>query len=132
VTSGTNSIAQKAAVAAFNGSLDHAYEMKAAYDRRRKLVVGKLREIPGFKVNMPDGAFYAFPDISYYFGKSDGTTTINDSDDFCTWLLNESYVATVAGSGFGAPDCMRISTAAADEQLEEACERIKAAVAKLK
>ncbi|MFM6936092.1 MAG: pyridoxal phosphate-dependent aminotransferase [Aquirufa sp.] len=132
VTSGTNSIAQKAAVAAFNGSLDHAYEMKAAYDRRRKLVVGKLREIPGFKVNMPDGAFYAFPDISYYFGKSDGTTTIKDSDDFCTWLLNEAYVATVAGSGFGAPDCMRISTAAADEQLEEACERIKAAVAKLK
>lgn len=132
VTSGTNSIAQKAAVAAFNGSLDHAYEMKAAYDRRRKLVVGKLREIPGFKVNMPDGAFYAFPDISYYFGKSDGTTTINDSDDFCTWLLNESFVATVAGSGFGAPNCMRISTAAADEQLEEACERIKTAVAKLK
>ena len=132
VTSGTNSIAQKAAVAAFNGTLDHAYEMKAAYDRRRKLVVGKLREIPGFKVNMPEGAFYAFPDISYYFGKSDGTTTINDSDDFCTWLLNEAYVATVAGSGFGAPDCMRISTAAADEQLEEACERIKMAVAKLK
>jgi aspartate aminotransferase len=132
VTSGTNSIAQKAAVAAFNGTLDHAYEMKAAYDRRRKLVVGLLREIPGFKVNMPEGAFYAFPDISYYFGKSDGTTTINDSDDFCTWLLNESFVATVAGSGFGAPDCMRISTAAADEQLEEACERIKTAVAKLK
>ncbi|WP_395767754.1 pyridoxal phosphate-dependent aminotransferase [Aquirufa sp.] len=132
VTSGTNSIAQKAAVAAFNGSLDHAYEMKAAYDRRRKLVVGLLREIPGFKVNMPDGAFYAFPDISFYFGKSDGTTTINDSDDFCTWLLNEAYVATVAGSGFGAPDCMRISTAAADEQLVEACERIKTAVAKLK
>ena len=132
VTSGTNSIAQKAAVAAFNGTLDHAHEMKEAYDRRRKLVVGKLREIPGFKVNMPDGAFYAFPDISYYFGKSDGKTTIKDSDDFCTWLLMDAFVATVAGSGFGAPDCMRISTAAADEQLEEACERIKAAVAKLK
>ena len=132
VTSGTNSIAQKAAVAAFNGSLDHAYEMKAAYDRRRKLVVEKLREIPGFKVNMPDGAFYAFPDISYYFGKTDGKTGINDSDDFCSWLLADAFVATVAGSGFGAPDCMRISTAAADEQLLEACDRIKAAVAKLK
>ncbi|MHA8061791.1 pyridoxal phosphate-dependent aminotransferase [Aquirufa beregesia] len=132
VTSGTNSIAQKAAVAAFNGTLDHAYEMKAAYDRRRKLVVGKLREIEGFKVNMPDGAFYAFPDISYFYGKSDGKTTINDSDDFCNWLLQEAFVATVAGSGFGAPNCMRISTAAADEQLEEACERIKNAVAKLK
>jgi aspartate aminotransferase len=106
--------------------------MKAAYDRRRKLVVEKLREIPGFKVNMPEGAFYAFPDISYYFGKSDGTTMINDSDDFCSWLLADSFVATVAGSGFGAPDCMRISTAAADEQLLEACDRIKAAVAKLK
>ena len=132
VTSGTNSMAQKAAVAAFNGSLDHAYEMKAAYDRRRKLVVEKLREIPGFKVNMPDGAFYAFPDISYYFGKTDGTTVIKDSDDFCSWLLADAFVATVAGSGFGAPDCMRISTAAADEQLLEACDRIKAAVAKLK
>ena len=132
VTSGTNSIAQKAAVAAFNGSLDHAYEMKAAYDRRRKLVVEKLREIPGFKVNMPEGAFYAFPDISYYFGKTDGKTVINDSDDFCSWLLADAFVATVAGSGFGAPDCMRISTAAADEQLVEACDRIKAAVAKLK
>ncbi|MHA8063134.1 pyridoxal phosphate-dependent aminotransferase [Aquirufa aurantiipilula] len=132
VTSGTNSIAQKAAVAAFNGTLDHAYEMKAAYDRRRKLVVGKLREIEGFKVNMPDGAFYAFPDISYFYGKSDGKTTIHDSDDFCNWLLQEAFVATVAGSGFGAPNCMRISTAAADEQLEEACERIKNAVAKLK
>ncbi len=132
VTSGTNSIAQKAAVAAFNGSLDHAYEMKAAYDRRRKLVVEKLREIPGFKVNMPDGAFYAFPDISYYFGKTDGKTVINDSDDFCSWLLADAFVATVADSGFGAPDCMRISTAAADEQLLEACDRIKAAVAKLK
>ncbi len=132
VTSGTNSIAQKAAVAAFNGGLDHAYEMKAAYDRRRKLVVEKLREIPGFKVNMPDGAFYAFPDISYYFGKTDGTTVINDSDDFCSWLLADAFVATVAGSGFGAPNCMRISTAAADEQLVEACDRIKEAVAKLK
>jgi aspartate aminotransferase len=132
VTSGTGSIAQKAAVAAFNGPLDDAYKMKEAYDRRRKLVVGLLREIPGFKVNMPDGAFYAFPDISYYFGKTDGTTAINNSDDFCLWLLADAFVATVAGSGFGAPNCMRISTAAADEQLVEACERIKVAVAKLK
>jgi aspartate aminotransferase len=132
VTSGTCSIAQKAATAAFNGPLDEAYKMKEAYDRRRHLVVGLLREIPGFKVNMPDGAFYAFPDISYYFGKTDGKTVINNSDDFCMWLLAEAFVATVAGSGFGAPNCMRISTAAADEQLAEACERIKTAVAKLK
>ncbi len=131
VTSGTNSIAQKAATVAFNGPLDEAYKMKDAYNRRRGLVVGLLREIPGFKVNMPDGAFYAFPDISDYFGKSDGKTIIKDSDDFCMWLLAEALVATVAGSGFGAPNCMRISTAASDEQLVEACERIKTAVAKL-
>jgi aspartate aminotransferase len=131
VTSGTNSIAQKAATVAFNGPLDEAYKMKDAYNRRRGLVVGLLREIPGIKVNMPDGAFYAFPDISDYFGKSDGKTTIKNSDDFCMWLLAEALVATVAGSGFGAPKCMRISTAAADEQLVEACERIKTAVAKL-
>ncbi|MCF0042503.1 pyridoxal phosphate-dependent aminotransferase [Dyadobacter fanqingshengii] len=132
VTSGTNSIAQKAATAAFNGPMEPTIEMTKAYARRRDLVVGLLREIPGFKVNMPQGAFYAFPDVSYYFGKSDGTTQINDSDDFSNWLLNNSYVSTVAGSGFGAPDCIRISTAAADESLVEAVQRIKDAVATLK
>ncbi|MCF2445096.1 pyridoxal phosphate-dependent aminotransferase [Dyadobacter sp. CY345] len=132
VTSGTNSIAQKAATAAFNGPLDTTIEMTKAYARRRDLVVGLLKEIPGFKVNVPDGAFYAFPDVSYYFGKSDGTNLIKDSDDFCNWLLNNSYVSTVAGSGFGAPNCIRISTAASDESLAEAVQRIKDAVATLK
>ncbi len=132
VTSGTNSIAQKAATAAFNGPLDTTKEMTKAYARRRDLVVGLLKEIPGFKVNVPDGAFYAFPDVSYYFGKSDGTNLIKDSDDFCNWLLNNSYVSTVAGSGFGAPNCIRISTAASDESLAEAVQRIKDAVATLK
>ncbi len=132
VTSGTSSISQRAALAALTGPKDAAKEMCEAYERRRNLVVGLLREIPGFKVNMPEGAFYAFPDISAYFGKTDGTTLIKDSDDFCTWLLNDAYVATVAGSGFGAPNCMRISTAASDENLIEACRRIKEAVAKLK
>ncbi len=132
VTSGTNSIAQKAATVAFNGTLEPTMEMSKAYARRRDLVIGLLKEIPGFKVNVPDGAFYAFPDVSYYFGKSDETTTINDSDDFSNWLLNKYYVSTVAGSGFGAPDCIRISTAAADEALVEAVQRIKDAVATLK
>ncbi len=132
VTSGTNSIAQKAAVAAFNGPLDASKAMTAAYARRRDLVVGLLQEIPGFKVNVPQGAFYAFPDVSYYFGKSDGKVTIRNSDDFSGWLLNSVYVSTVAGSGFGAPDCIRISTAAADEVLAEAVQRIKTAVATLK
>lgn len=131
VTSGTCSIAQKAAVAAFNGPLDETRRMTEAYHRRRDLVVGLLKEIPGFRVNVPDGAFYAFPDVSAYFGKSDGTTTINDSDDFSGWLLNTAHVATVAGSGFGAPNCIRISTAASDENLVEAVGRIKAAVATL-
>ena len=132
VTSGTNSIAQKAATVAFNGTLEPTKEMTKAYHRRRDLVVGLLKEIPGVKVNVPDGAFYAFPDVSYYFGKSDGTTLINDSDDFSNWILNKYFVSTVAGSGFGAPDCIRISTAAADEALVEAVQRIKTAVATLK
>ncbi|TAF22827.1 MAG: pyridoxal phosphate-dependent aminotransferase [Runella slithyformis] len=131
VTSGTNSIAQKAAVAALNGPMEPTQEMNAAYARRRDLVVGLLRDIPGFKVNVPQGAFYAFPDVSYYFGKTDGTTFISNSDDLALWLLNEVYVATVAGSGFGAPNCLRISTAASDEALVEAIGRIKTAVAQL-
>ena len=132
VTSGTNSIAQKAATAAFNGPMEPSMEMSKAYHRRRDLVIGLLKEIPGFKVNVPQGAFYAFPDVSYYFGKTDGETTINGSDDFSNWLLNNSYVSTVAGSGFGAPNCIRISTAASDESLVEAVQRIKDAVATLK
>ncbi len=132
VTSGTNSIAQKAATVAFNGTLEPSKEMAKAYQRRRDLVIGLLKEIPGFKVRVPEGAFYAFPDVSYYFGKSDGTTTIKDSDDFSNWILNKYYVSTVAGSGFGAPNCIRISTAASDESLVEAVQRIKEAVATLK
>ncbi|MGA0556002.1 pyridoxal phosphate-dependent aminotransferase [Larkinella sp. VNQ87] len=132
VTSGTNSIAQRATIAALNGPTEPTQEMAKAYERRRDLVVKLLKEIPGFKVNVPEGAFYAFPDISYYYGKSDGETTINDSDDFALWLLNKAYVATVAGSGFGAPYGLRISTAASDEALTEAVQRIKDAVATLK
>ncbi|MGF7218444.1 aspartate aminotransferase [Spirosoma lacussanchae] len=131
VTSGTNSIAQKAAVAAISGPLDASKEMTQAYQRRRDLVVQLLREVPGFRTNVPEGAFYAFPDISHYYGKTDGTTRIENSDDFAEWLLNTAYVSTVAGSGFGAPNCLRISTAASDEALAEAVQRIKDAVATL-
>ncbi len=131
VTSGTNHIAQKASVVAWDDMSAPAI-MKEAYLRRRGLVVDGLRAIPGFKVNLPDGAFYAFPDVSEYFGKSDGTTTINNSDDLSLWLLEKAFVATVAGSGFGAPNCIRISTAASDENLLEAIERIKNAVGQLK
>jgi aspartate aminotransferase len=131
VTSGTNSIAQKATVAALTGDMVPTRTMAEAYHRRRDLMVGLLRDIPGFKVRMPEGAFYAFPDVSAYYGKSDGTTTIRDCDDFALWLINTTFVATVAGSGFGAPDCIRISTAASDEALVEAVSRIKAAVGRL-
>ncbi|SOE21460.1 aspartate aminotransferase [Spirosomataceae bacterium TFI 002] len=131
VTSGTNHIAQRASVVAWD-DMTAAETMKRAYLVRRELVVEGLKSIPGFKVNVPDGAFYAFPNISAYFGKSDGTTTINNSDDFSLYLLAKAFVATVAGSGFGAPDCIRISTAASDEALEEAIERIRKACAGLK
>lgn len=131
VTSGTNSIAQRAAVVAWEDT-SAAEMMKMAYLRRRNLVVGLLREIPGFKVNMPDGAFYAFPDVSYYFGKSDGNVTIKDADQLCMWLLETAFVALVGGGSFGAPNCLRLSTAASDEALTEAVARVKAALANLK
>lgn len=131
VTSGTNSIAQRAAVVAWDDT-SAAESMKMAYLRRRNLVVGLLREIPGFKVNMPDGAFYAFPDVSYYFGKSDGNITIKDADQLCMWLLETAHVALVGGGSFGAPNCLRLSTAASDEALTEAVARVKAALANLK
>jgi aspartate aminotransferase len=131
VTSGTNSIAQRAAVVAWEDT-SAAEMMKLAYLRRRNLVVGLLREIPGFKVNMPDGAFYAFPDVSYYFGKSDGNVTIKDADQLCMWLLETAHVALVGGGSFGAPNCLRLSTAASDEALTEAVARVKAALANLK
>lgn len=131
VTSGTNSIAQRAAVVAWDDT-SAAESMKMAYLRRRNLVVGLLREIPGFKVNMPDGAFYAFPDVSYYFGKSDGNVTIKDADQLCMWLLETAHVALVGGGSFGAPNCLRLSTAASDEALTEAVARVKAALTNLK
>ena len=131
VTSGTNHIAQRASVVAWD-DMTAAETMKRAYLVRRALVVNGLKSIPGFKVNVPDGAFYAFPDISDFFGKSDGETTIKNSDDFSLYLLEKAHVATVAGESFGAPDCIRISTAASDESLNEAIERIRKACAALK
>jgi aspartate aminotransferase len=131
VTSGTNHIAQKASVVAWD-DMSAAETMKKAYFSRRDLVIGLLREIPGFKVRVPEGAFYAFPDVSDLFGKTDGETQINNADDLAMWLLEKAHVATVSGSGFGAPKCIRISTAASEENLKEAIARIKAAAASLK
>lgn len=130
VTSGTNHIAQRAALVAWD-DMSAPAEMKEAYLRRRDLVVNALRDIPGIKVNVPEGAFYAFPDVSAFYGKTDGTTPINNGDDLAMWLLEKAHIATVAGSGFGAPNCLRISTAAADNQLLEAIQRMKTALATL-
>jgi aspartate aminotransferase len=132
VTSGACSITQKAAIAALIGDMGPTREMAEAYRRRRDLVVGLLKEIPGLKVPVPQGAFYAFPDMSYYFGKSDGQTTIENAEDLSMYLLNTGHVATVTGDAFGAPNCIRLSTAASDENLREAQRRIKEALGKLK
>jgi len=131
-TSGVNGIAQRAALAAVSGDKTPTKKMAEAYLRRRDMVLASLKEIEGVKTYVPNGAFYIFPDISYFFGKSDGNTTIQNSDDFSMYLLGEALVSTVSGSAFGAPNCVRISYAASDENLKEALERIKKALAKLK
>ncbi|MFP4096455.1 MAG: pyridoxal phosphate-dependent aminotransferase [Cyclobacteriaceae bacterium] len=131
-TSGTNSIAQRAAIAALKGDMTPTQEMAKAYRRRRDLVLGLLKEIPGIKTYVPNGAFYIFPDVSDYFGKSDGEVQIKDAEDFCMYILKEAYVSLVTGDAFGAPQCVRLSYAASDEQLKEAIARMKKALAKLK
>ncbi|MDR0546174.1 MAG: pyridoxal phosphate-dependent aminotransferase [Dysgonamonadaceae bacterium] len=124
-TSGPSSIAQKAAEAAYTGPQDCIETMRQAFERRRDLMVKLCSEIPGFKVNRPQGAFYLFPDCSYYIGKTIDGQTINDSADFAMFLLEKAQVAAVGGKAFGAPDCIRFSYAAADEQLIEAMRRVK-------
>jgi len=131
-TSGTCSIAQRAGIAAYEGGLDSVHEMKKAFERRRELVYQALKNIPDIKVNLPEGAFYFFPDVSAFFGRKDEQgNTIKNSSDLALYLLNEAYVATVGGDSFGNNDCIRLSYAASDEQLIEALKRIKAALGKL-
>ena len=91
-----------------------------------------LKEIPGIKVNLPEGAFYFFPDVSAYYGKSDGTMTIKNGDDFCLYMLEKAHVSLVTGDAFGDPKCIRLSYAASEKDLREAVTRIKDALAKLK
>ena len=131
VTSGTCSVTQRAALVAYT-NLEPTQEMAKAFHRRRDLIVGLLREIPGLKVPSPQGAFYVFPDVSAYFGKSDGQTHITTADDLAMYLLNEAHVSTVTGEAFGEPDCLRISFAASDDNLKEAARKIAEALAKLK
>ncbi len=130
-TSGVSSIAQKAAEAAYNGSQECVSEMCAAFRRRRDLIVKLARQIPGFKVNEPQGAFYLFPEVSAYFGRTDGKRTISNSSDLAMYLLEEAHVATVGGGAFNAPDYLRLSYATSDENIAVAMDRISNALAKL-
>ncbi|MBL7817678.1 MAG: pyridoxal phosphate-dependent aminotransferase [Saprospiraceae bacterium] len=130
-TSGANSFSQKAAVVALNSGLEASYKMRDEFRKRRDMCIDLLSEIPGFKVPTPEGAFYIFPNISTYFGKSDGTTTIKNADDFADYVMLNAYVGVVSGGAFGAPDCFRLSYAASEAQLREAIRRIKEVCARL-
>jgi len=130
-TSGACSIAQRAALAAIQSKSDSREKMKEAFLRRRNLICGLLSEVRGLKVRIPQGAFYVMPDITYYHGKSDGSVTIKDSDELALYLLDKAQVAVVSGIPFGAPECIRISYAASDENIMEAVKRIKSALEKL-
>jgi aspartate aminotransferase len=134
-TSGASSIAQRAALKAFITDPNTTPDLKImqqAFRERRDLMLKLLAEIPGMKLNHPDGAFYIFPDISYYFGKSDGTLTIGNANDLCMYLLNKVFVALVPGDAFGDPNCLRFSYATSTDKLTEAARRIKGALAELK
>ncbi len=131
-TSGPCSVSQKAAEAAYTGTQEPVKEMQKAFERRRDLIVKLAKEVPGFEVNVPQGAFYLFPKCDTFFGKSNGERKIADSDDLAMYLLEEAHVACVGGTSFGAPECIRMSYATSDENIVEAIRRIKEALAKLK
>lgn len=131
-TSGTNSITQRASIVALESSLEPTYAMRDAYRKRRDFVIGALREMPGVKSNVPEGAFYAFPNISSFFGKTDGNgNVINNDEDFAMYLLHNAHVSTVNGGAFGNGNCIRISFATSMENLQEAMKRMKTALAAL-
>jgi len=129
VTSGANSIAQRATIAAVDADPKVLNYMVEAFHKRRDLVVGLIKEIPGLKINVPEGAFYVFPDVSSFFGKTMRGTLIKDATDFSMYLLAEANVATVTGDAFGNPNCIRFSYATSEEQLTEALRRIKEVLA---
>jgi aspartate aminotransferase len=132
VTSGASSFGQKAGAAALLSDRTPTEQMREAFRERRDIVLSMLEEIPGIKTNLPDGAFYIFADVSAYFGKSDGQTTIHTADDFCDYVLLQGHVGLVSGSAFGDPNCFRLSYAASEEQLREAIRRIKSVLSRLK
>jgi len=130
-TSGVCSIAQRAALAALQSRSDSREKMRQAFLRRRDLICSLLSEIKGLNVRIPQGAFYVLPDIRYFIGRSDGKTTIHNSDELAYYLLDRAKVAVVGGMAFGAPDCIRISYAASDDQIKIGVKRIKDALEEL-
>lgn len=128
ITSGANCIAQRATIAAVTAPTSQIQYMVDEFNVRRGLILNLLNEITGFKLNEPKGAFYVFPDVSYYFGKTIKGKTIENANDFALFLLEEAHVATVTGEAFGNPDCIRISYAASQEEIKTAIERIKNAL----
>lgn len=131
-TSGTSSVSQMAALAAYESDQGCVEDFRKAFQRRRDLIVSLAKEVPGLEVNVPEGAFYLFPKCSSYFGKTDGKHVINNSTDFALYLLEEGHVATVAGDAFGSPDYFRMSYATSDDNIIEALSRIKEVLLKLK
>lgn len=130
-TSGTCSIAQRATLEAMRADPAQTHHMLEKFRQRRDLMLDLMKDIPGIKTNTPQGAFYIFPNVEHYFGKSNGDTTINNASDMCMYLLNQAHVALVPGDAFGDPGCIRISYATSDRLLVEAVERIKKALAAL-
>jgi len=128
ITSGANCIAQRAVITALEAPVSKIQFMVDKFKERRKLIISLLDEIEGFKTTEPEGAFYVFPDISYFFGKTLKGHLIKDATDFSMFLLEEALVATVTGDAFGNPNCIRFSYAASESQIKEALKRIKAAV----
>ena len=128
MTSGANCIAQRATIAAISAPTSKIQYMVDEFNKRRGLILNLLSKIPGFKLNEPQGAFYVFPDISYYFGKTIKGKTIQNANDFALLLLEEAHVATVTGEAFGNSDCIRISYAASEDEIKTAVERIKNAL----
>jgi aspartate aminotransferase len=131
VTSGATSFGQKAAAIALESDLAPTYAMRDAFLKRRDMLLELMLTIPGVICNEPDGAFYLFPNISSYFGKTDGDTIIANAEDFCDYLLLNAFVAVVPGNAFGDPNCFRLSYAASDEQLREAVRRMKEVLGRL-
>lgn len=132
ITSANCSIAQRAALAAITGDIQPTKDMVEAYRKRREIVYNLLKEIPGVKTNYPQGAFYFFPDVSSFFGKSDGSKTIRNADDLCMYLMEKAQVSTVPGDAFGDENCIRLSYAASEKDLTDALAQMKKALAELK